>query len=187
MKSAVADASHPVDEAVARRRYAVRQYRMPAKVFHWLTAVLIVFMVSTGVIAKQLSGGPAADLLFGLHKLFGAVTLAVLALRVGYRLFRSLPPHADQPQSRPMLHWTLYAVVILVPLLGWAGVSDFGARDAAFGIVLPAIWPEGLGYDALLLKWHAYAAFALLALVVLHIGIAIQDYMTADRPPPHAG
>ena len=29
-------------------------------------------------------------------------------------------------------------------------------------------------------KWHAYFAFPLLALVVLHIGVAIQDHMT-DR------
>jgi hypothetical protein len=39
----------------------------------------------------------------------------------------------------------------------------------------------------LLLHWHAYAAFALLALVALHVGIAMQDYMaTADTPasPP---
>jgi cytochrome b561 len=165
----------------AAPRFVMRAYRLPAKVFHWLTVALIVFMVSSGVVAKQLSGGPAADLLLGLHKLFGALTLAVLVLRIGYRIFRSLPAHADVPQSRPLLHWTLYAVVVLVPLLGWAGISDFGARETAFGVTLPAIWPEGAGFDALLLQWHAYFAFGLLALVALHIGIAMQDYMTADR------
>jgi 4-hydroxybenzoate polyprenyltransferase len=45
---------------------------------------------------------------------------------------------------------------------------------------LPPIWPEGAGYDMLLLQYHAYFAFALLGLVALHIGIAMQDYMT-DR------
>ena len=74
-----------------------------------------------------------------------------------------------------------------VPLLGWAGISDFGAREIFLGYSLPAIWPEGAGYDALLLEWHAYFAFGLLALVALHIGVAIHDYMTnewsAHRPP----
>jgi hypothetical protein len=30
-------------------------------------------------------------------------------------------------------------------------------------------------------RWHAYFALALLAFVALHIGVAIQDYMTDQR------
>ena len=97
------------------------------------------------------------------------------------RVVRSVLDRERSPRGRPVLHWTLYTVLILVPVLGWAGISDFGARETLFGISLPAIWPEGLGYDDMLLRWHAYIAFALLALVALHIGVAIQDYMTAQR------
>jgi cytochrome b561 len=68
-----------------------------------------------------------------------------------------------------------------VPLLGWAGISDFGAREIFPGYSLPPIWPEGTGYDMLLLQFHAYFAFGLLALVALHIGIAMEDYMTGVR------
>ena len=91
-----------------------------------------------------------------------------------------MPEWKLQSHRRPVLHWTLYGVVVLVPLLGWAGISDFGAREIFPGYSLPPIWPEGAGYDSMLLQWHAYFAFALLALVALHIGVAIQDYMT-DR------
>jgi cytochrome b561 len=162
--------------------YAVRQYRMPAKVFHWLTAILAGFMVVTGVTAKQLNEGALADTLFSMHKLTGAITLSLVLLRLAYRLFRSLPQSRDQPRTRPLLHWSLYAIILLVPLLGWAGVSDGGARDILPGFSLPAIWPEGAGYDNLLLHLHAYFAFGLLALVALHIGVGLGDYMTADRP-----
>jgi cytochrome b561 len=161
-------------------RAAIGEYRMPAKVFHWLTVLLVMFMVASGVIAKQLGEGPVSDLLFSLHKLTGAVTLALIVLRLGYRLVRALPRNG-QPHSRLVLHWTLYGIVILVPLLGWAGISDFGSREIFPGYSLPAIWPEGAGYDELLLQWHAYFAFGLLALVALHIGVAIQDYMTGVR------
>jgi cytochrome b561 len=164
-------------------RPTIGEYRMPAKVFHWLTVLLVMFMISSGVIAKQLSEGATADLLFSLHKLTGAFTLAIIVLRLCYRLLRALPRHSDQPRSRPVLHWTLYGVVVLVPLLGWAGISDFGAREIFPGYSLPPIWPEGAGYDELLLQWHAYFAFGLLALVALHIGVAIQDYMTGVRRP----
>jgi len=164
------------------RGLAMQSYRMPAKVLHWLTAALVLAMIACGLIAKQLGEGPVADTLMNMHKLTGVITLAIVVVRLGYRLGSAMPQWASQARRRPLLHWSLYAVVLLVPLLGWAGISDFGAREVAFGIVLPPIWPEGAGYDEILLRLHAYAAFALLALVAFHIGMAIQDTMTAGKP-----
>jgi cytochrome b561 len=160
---------------------AITEYRMPAKVFHWLTAVLVFVMVSTGVIAKQLDGAGIADALLTLHKTTGIATLLVLVLRLIYRVTRFDPAGSRHADGRPVLHGMLYGTVLLVPLLGWAGISDFGARGILFGYSLPAIWPEGAGYADLLLGLHAYFAFLLLALVALHIGIAMQDYMTRGR------
>jgi cytochrome b561 len=121
-------------------------------------------------------------MLFSLHKMTGALTLLTVLIRLAYRVLRTMPDSKLRPHRRPVLHWMLYAVVMLVPMLGWAGISDFGAREIFPGYSLPAIWPEGAGYDEILLQWHAYFAFALLALVALHIGVAIQDYMTDQRP-----
>jgi cytochrome b561 len=47
--------------------------------------------------------------------------------------------------------------------------------------------PQAEWLRRILLRIHAYAAFALLALVALHVGVAIQDTMTAGRPggPSH--
>ncbi len=167
--------------------YEIRAYRKPAKVFHWLTAALVFCMVASGVIAKQIDADPASDLIFGLHKLAGVLTFAVVLVRLAYRAIGGIPKPASQPHRRPLLHWLLYAVVIVVPLLGWAGVSDFGARQLVLGFSLPPIWPEGAGYDEVLLHAHAYFAFGLLALIALHIGVAIQDYMTDARPEETPG
>jgi cytochrome b561 len=171
------DASH-ADTGVPK---FVMEYRLPAKVFHWLTAVLVFLMVSSGVIAKQLDGGGVADALMELHKTTGILTLFVVLVRLVYRLASYDWLGSAGPEKRPIIHWILYAAVVAVPLLGWAGVSDFGARGIAFGYSLPAIWPEGAGYADLLLQLHAYMAFVLLGLVALHIGIAMQDYMTRSR------
>ena len=163
------------------RAFVIRQYRMPAMVMHWVTAVLVLCMFASGVIAKQLSGGAIADTLMSLHKLTGVTILVLVVTRVVYRLTRPLPEWKLQAHRRPALHWTLYAMAVVVPLLGWAGISDFGSRELFPGYSLPAIWPEGAGYDGPLLQFHAYLAFSLIALVALHIGIAIQDYMTDRR------
>jgi cytochrome b561 len=167
------------------QRHAIRAYRMPAKVFHWLTVVLVVFMVSSAVIAKQLNDGYWSDTLFMLHKTTGVITLALILMRLCYRIAQwwTRRPQPPPRASRTALHWLLYAVVILVPLAGWAGISDFGAREIFPGFILPAIWPERAGYADALFTFHAYLAFGLLALVALHIGIATQDYMMrADDP-----
>jgi cytochrome b561 len=112
-------------------------------------------------------------MLFSLHKLTGAFTLCVVLLRLVYRLAQ----RDENGRRRAGLHWLLYGVVLCVPLLGWAGVSDFGSREIFAGYALPAIWPEHAGYADLLFSVHAYLAFGLLALVALHIGVAMQDYM----------
>jgi cytochrome b561 len=167
--------------AASAPSYAIREYRMPAKVMHWVTAVLVICMFSSGVIATQLGGGAMADTLFSLHKLTGALTLILIVFRLIYRLVRALPESQNAPRHRPLLHWSLYGIALLVPLLGWAGISDFGSRELFPGFSLPPIWPEGLGYDTVLLQFHGYMAFGLLALVALHIGIAMQDYLTDVR------
>jgi cytochrome b561 len=163
-------------------RHALNRYSMTAKVFHWITVGLVVVMVSSAVMAKQLSYGPWSDTLFMLHKTTGIVTLSVVLLRLCYRVIQSLS-RPEAAQRRQVLHWMLYAVVILVPLLGWAGISAFGSLEILPGITLPAIWPKNSDHADVLFMVHAYLAFGLLALVALHIGVAMQDYMMrADDP-----
>jgi cytochrome b561 len=181
--AAAGDASRAESGAV----YEIRKYRLAARVFHWLTAIMVLCMVALGVIAKQLDADPAGDLIYGVHKLLGALTFVVVMLRLIYRFAGGIRRPQSFPHRRPVLHWLLYAIVILVPLLGWAGVSDFGGREIVAGYSLPPIWPEGTGFDEWLLRAHAYFAFALLALIALHIGVAIQDYMNDARPAADHG
>jgi cytochrome b561 len=162
-------------------RYTMRNYRLPAKVFHWVSAVLVMFMVTSGLVMTQLGEGPWADTVFSLHKTTGVIALAVVLLRLCYRVFWPDPAAHGEGYRRPILHWMLYVALVLMPLLGWAGVSAFGSRGILFGLELPAIWPEGSAYADLLLQVHAYLAFGLLALVALHVGVAIQDHMLRAR------
>ena len=169
------------DKGAALPRYAIRAYRLPAKVFHWVTAVLVLFMVTSGVTMKQLGSGPVADTLFSIHKTTGVLVLAVVLLRMLNRIVMPDPGSDRENYRRPLLHWTLYSALIAMPLLGWAGISDFGSRGILFGYELPAIWPQGAGWADFLLETHAYLAFGMLALVALHIGIAMQDHMMRAR------
>ena len=65
----------------------------------------------------------------------------------------------------------------------WAGPARpiFQHTEIPFGLALPPIFPASTGYGELLLGLHAYVAFTLLALVALHIGAAMHDYMISER------
>lgn len=166
----------------ARPRYMLRAYRQTAKVFHWLTAVFVLLMIVSGVTAKQIDSGAAADFLMSLHKLMGVLTLIIVVVRIFYRVARMDRDAQKGTHRRPVVHWMLYTALILIPLLGWAGVSDYNARKIFAGYSLPAIWPQNTGYADLLFEVHAYLAFAMLALVAVHIGIAVQDHIMRMRP-----
>lgn len=169
------------DRRSALPRYTIRTYRLPAKVFHWVTAALVLFMVASGVMMKQLGSGPVADLIFSIHKTTGVLTLAVVLLRLLYRTLMPDPGAGREDYRRPILHWLLYCTLVAMPLLGWAGISDFGSLGILFRIQLPPIWPQGTGWADYLLEAHAYLAFGMLALVALHIGVAVQDHMMRAR------
>lgn len=164
----------------AHVHHAVRPYRFAAKVFHWTVAVLVIFMIVSGVLMKQLDASAPFDI-YTLHKATGALIVLLVLGRLGYRVLIPDPSWHPERYRRPYLHWLLYALLFIVPFLGWAGISDFGAREIYFGFSLPAIWPHGAGWSDFLFESHAYAAFAMLAVVALHIGMAVQDHMTRSR------
>jgi len=162
----------------------VRIFPSLSKLLHWLTAALVLAMFATGVMMKQLGDGALANELYTLHKMAGIGLLALVLLRIAYRIGMHLDGRWREGAGSHVVHGVLYAGLIVVPLLGWAGISDYGARAVHFGLTLPPIWPEGAGYAGLLFSAHAWLAFGLIALVAVHIGIALNDYIQrgAQRP-----
>jgi cytochrome b561 len=152
-----------------------------AKWMHWTIAILVLAMFASGVLMKQIGGGAFADFLFSSHKVCGVLALALMVLRLAYRLFaRASGIWAKASGAHPVPQ-SIDGLAILVPLLGWAGISDFGARTVFFGLRLPAIWPEGAGQAGLFFTSHAWLAFALIAAIFLHIGVAMQDHIMRGR------
>ena len=134
--------------------------------------------LATGT-AKQLGGGPVADVLMSLHKLTGALTLLVVVMRL---IYGQREPCRNGSCSRTVIRSCMDALRRGGPgsAAGLGRHFGFGRAGNLSRLFAAANLAGGRGYDGPLLKWHAYFAFALLALVALHIGVAIQDYMT-DR------
>ena len=78
-------------------------------------------------------------------------------------------------------HFLMYALFFAVPLLGWAYSSAAGFPIVWFGALpLPDLLPKDKALADAIKPWHAWAAFTLAALVVLHVA-AVVKHELIDR------
>jgi cytochrome b561 len=169
-------AQAPNDPANAHRRHPARALPLAAAM-HWISAFAVLVLFVFGVLMTQIGRGPVANWLYSAHKTLGAFVIVLLGARLLYRCVESAAGRWRGGRGRAV-HWLIYGVALSVGLLGWAAVSDFGARGVFFGLSLPSIWPEGAGHSVYFFPAHAWLAFLLMALVVVHIGVAVNDYVT---------
>lgn len=177
-------ADSPAIAPVPGRSMGAHAFPLVAKVLHWSTAVLVLAMFSVGILMKEIGSGPWADALMTFHKTVGFALLLLVLGRLAYRIVQRFSGRWSRNAGGRAVHRFLYGMLVVIPLLGLAGVSDFGARGIYGGISLPAIWPQGAGYADALFRGHAILAFGLIGLVALHICLALDDYIR-QAPAAH--
>jgi cytochrome b561 len=152
------------------------------KLIHWVTALLVFALVPVGFImverGKTTNFDATTAQLYTAHKTFGFVVLCLLVVRVLVRLSHGTPAHEAslnrmQVIASKAVHELLYLALLVVPLLGWLGVSAYGARGVLGGFSLPEILAKNEGLAKVILAYHGYAAIALIALLGAHIGAAL--------------
>jgi cytochrome b561 len=158
---------------------SVRQRFSPLqRLLHWVMAVCILGMLFIGV-GMVSTVTPIYLTLVSIHKPLGAAILVLALIRLTVRLRYGAPPlPSDLPEpmrlAAHLSHYALYALMIGMPLLGWAMLSAAAYPVVLFGGVrLPAILPQSDGLHALLWDAHFYLAFALFALILLHVAAAL--------------
>ncbi len=153
-------------------------YSPVAKAFHWFTVLAILCTIPLGLAMLRVEG-PVQTQLFDLHRSFGALVLAVTALRLAWRVTHrppqlpaSLP--AWQHTASRLVHGALYVLLFAAPLAGWAGTSAYRAPISVFGLFfLPPIAPEDRALSEKLFTLHIALTVALCVLLVAHIGAAL--------------
>lgn len=165
----------------------VEIYSATARRFHWWTVALVAIMLPLGFYMSYRGNtlnvwDTTTNALYSLHKLIGFIVLWLMVARLIYRLRHGAP--ADEPSlewwqkaASHLTHWGLYALLLAMPLLGWLGVSLYGARDI-FGIVsLPPLAPVNQDRSALVFVLHGIGAMLICALIAAHIGAAMFHYL----------
>jgi cytochrome b561 len=144
---------------------------------HWLMAGCILAMLFVGV-GMVSTVTPTYLHLLSAHKPLGIAILALALVRLIVRWRSGSPPlPANLPEpikiAAHLSHYALYALMIVMPLIGWAMLSAAGLPVVVFGIQLPSILPLNGPMHAALRTWHGYLAFAFFALILLHFAAAL--------------
>ncbi|WP_322011961.1 cytochrome b [Paraburkholderia sp. J12] len=155
-----------------------RHFSAPSRLLHWTMAVLIIAMLFVGV--GMVSTVSRLHLtLLALHRPLGIAILVLVIVRAVLRLTCGAPPlPADLPgwqrAGAHASHLALYALMAAMPLIGWSMLSAGGYPVVMFGSVhLPPIAPHNVALYAALRAAHSWLAFALFAVVLMHLAAAL--------------
>ena len=149
-----------------------------ARLLHWLMALLVIAMlfIGAGMVA---SVSERHEWLIHLHKPLGVAILLLVIVRLFVRFSTCQPPlPADLPGWQVLAakasHGLLYALMLILPVLGWAMISAAGDPvTLGIGVQLPAIVPANATLFAFLRKAHGYLAYLLFLTVLLHLAAAL--------------
>jgi len=157
----------------------IRQRFTPLqRLLHWLMAVCILAMLFIGV-GMVSTVMPKYLPLIAIHKSLGITILVLVIIRLVVRLRYGAPAlPADLPEpmrlAAHLSHYALYALMIGMPLIGWAMLSAAAYPIVVFGgVYLPAILPQSASLHSLLRAAHFYLAFLFFALILLHLAAAL--------------
>jgi cytochrome b561 len=176
----------------------VRRYSNTAVVIHWITAALVLLQIWLGLSFADMAQGPARGELFNWHKTIGALILLATLGRLTYRLMN--PPPA-MPEDLPRWervaaiwnHRLFYILLIGLPIGGLVAVSGHanGAATTPLlgGVPLPLIPGISKETGELAGNMHGLLAWALIALIAVHVGAALKHQFidkapSAGRMPP---
>jgi cytochrome b561 len=148
------------------------------RVLHWLTVICVILAAAFILTRDQLDGRAVRMWLLEGHRHFGLFVLALFVVRVFVRLrVGKLHPAGDMAwpvrAAAGLTHFALYALLVTLPILGWALSSAQGKPVHLFGATLPNLVAADEDLADNLQAWHQDAAWVLLALVCLHIAAAL--------------
>ncbi len=150
-------------------------YTATAKFLHWLIVALLIAQFVLAWSMPHIGRNTPVTNLISLHFTFGIIVLAVVIARLVWRATHREPTPLDgippwQVQSGRILHWSLYALIFVIPILGWLNASWRGMPVVMLGVKLPQL----IGTRSPGWAWtgdvHGFLSnYVLLTLVGLHI------------------
>lgn len=153
-----------------------------ARFLHWSIALLIIGMAVVGLTMDELANTPFKVKVYALHKSTGITVLALVLLRLAWRLVDrrpALPPGmpAWQRGLSSLTHGLLYLMMLAMPLSGWLynSASNFPLQWYWLFRLPPLSGPDP-ELKRLAHEVHEIGFYLLALLFALHVAAALKHH-----------
>lgn len=158
-----------------------QRWGLIAQLLHWLIALAVFGLFALGWVMVNYPISPTKFELYSLHKSLGITVLLAVVLRLIWRAVNPTPTLAAQPawerRAATATHWTLYALLMLMPLSGYVINSAANFPMLVWGVLpLPNVTGENEGLQELAERVHLTLFWLLAVLVVLHVAAALRHH-----------
>jgi cytochrome b561 len=170
-------------------RNTISSWGSAARLFHWGLGVAILGMLAYGWWMNHVPARPDRFFHRSVHADIGYLVLFLMVVRLIWRGINptpALPADTSRWQriAARVSHGAMYAVTILVAMLGWAH-SGAHTPDYAnwFGLFrVPQITSPDKAAAVAYEDRHIFFAYVLLALIVIHVAAAVwHQFVKRDR------
>ena len=152
----------------------LRQFTALMRLFHWLTAALVLTMLGIGL--AMVASLADYHRLVSIHRPLGILILIVVVIRYVNRRYSTLPPFPAtmSPRQRSIASASelfLYALLVIQPLVGWGMLSAASYPITLYGSIhLFPILPPNVMLYAALRRAHTVLAYLLFLAFLAHFG-----------------
>ena len=163
-------------------RNSETRYGIIAKSFHWLMAILIIAIFALGLYMVDLSYYDRwyKDSL-EIHKSTGLVIAFLWLLRLTWKKVNNTPKalslHRWEIKIAHLAHFGLYTLILLICVSGYLISTADGDGISFFALFDVPATLTGENQEDTAGLIHKYLAWALIALVVLHIAGALKHHV----------
>jgi len=154
-----------------------------SQLLHWLIVLLILGQGTLGLLMTDMRNSPDKIEAYALHKSIGLTLLALVALRLVWRLYAGSPLALAamprwQPRAASLTHALLYALLFAMPLTGWLLNSAAGFPLQWFGLFN---LPDIAATDHDLREWaedtHELLFWTLVVVALVHAAAAVHHHL----------
>ena len=155
-------------------------YAAWSKTLHWVTALMILFIIPAGIVMTNIGPGNLQNNLFNLHRSFGVLVFAIALARVLVRIAHGAPAPAAgltafERYASATVHYLMYVLLIAMPIVGWLMTSAYRVDVSVFGLfTLPHVVEKNEQTYKLLQTMHFFGGLTMALLVLAHVGAVIK-------------
>lgn len=152
-------------------------YNRTARFFHWAVVLAVIVQYTFVLFLPDRSQSPTSMVNF--HMSFGILILILMLARLVWRLSTKVPPPStDLPRWQVQLsaatHFLLYALLTIMPILGWLWALALGWQVTVFGMfTLPQLVAIQHSLARTIGDLHSFTGGTIIALLALHVGAAL--------------